>query len=147
MPVVVVIGGYSVPAAIMRFKRVMRPTNAGVSAGYRDSLPSEAQSPYIRGVGVSNARFDRRWSLRFLRRSRRTGDRRSLCRRLRLREIVPDVWIAFYSLYIRTSCQSFSHLARAFHQNRVHDVEGAMFDSALTQPLQNRALCSLPFVP
>jgi hypothetical protein len=61
--------------------------------------------------------------------------------------MVPDIWIAFYSRYFRANCQSFSHLARAFHQDRIHDVKAAMFDSALTQPLKNRPLRCLTFVP
>ena len=78
VPIVVVISGYSVPAAILRFESVMRPTLAGVSAGHGDPLPSEAQSPYVRCMRVSNARFDRRRRLRFLWRSRRIEDGRSL---------------------------------------------------------------------
>ena len=36
MPVVIVIGVVSVPAAVVRFKRVMRPANTGIRAGNND---------------------------------------------------------------------------------------------------------------
>lgn len=65
VPIVIVIGSDSVPAAIVRFERVMRPTNARVSAGHGNPLPSKAQRPYVRCTCVSNTRFDRRRPLRF----------------------------------------------------------------------------------
>ena len=78
VPIVIVIRGYSVPAAILRFERVMRPTLAGISASHGDPLPSKAQGPYIRCMRVSNARFDRRRRPRFLPKSRRIEDVLSL---------------------------------------------------------------------
>ena len=64
MPVVVVIGRDSVPAAIVRLERVMCPALTSICAANRDSLASETQRPYIRRVRVSDARLDR---LRLLR--------------------------------------------------------------------------------
>ena len=68
MPVVIVIGVDSVPAAIVRLERVMRPANASISAGNRNSLPGETQRPHIRRVRVSDARLDRFRCLRLRRR-------------------------------------------------------------------------------
>ena len=45
VPVVIVIGVYAVPATVMRLKRVMRPANAGVCAGYDNVLPGKTQAP------------------------------------------------------------------------------------------------------
>ena len=67
MPVVIVIGGDSVPAAVVRLERVMRPALAGISASNRDSLAPETQRPYIRRVRVSDARLDCLWCLRLRR--------------------------------------------------------------------------------
>ena len=67
MPVVIVIGSDSVPAAIVRLERVMRPALAGISASNRDSLAPETQRPYIRRVRVSDARLDCLWCLRLRR--------------------------------------------------------------------------------
>ena len=64
MPVVIVIGGDSVPAAVMRLQRVMCPTLASICAANCDSLPSEPQRPDIRRVRVGDARFNRLRSLR-----------------------------------------------------------------------------------
>ena len=68
MPVVIVIGVYSVPAAVVRFECVMRPAHTGVRAGYDNALPRESQPPDVRRVRVSNSRLDRLWSLRLRRR-------------------------------------------------------------------------------
>ena len=64
VPVVIVIGGDAVPAAVVRLERVMRPALAGISASNRDSLAPETQRPYIRRVRVSDARLDCLWCLR-----------------------------------------------------------------------------------
>ena len=63
VPVVIVVGRYSVPAAVMRFERVMRPANAGIGARHNDVLPRESQRPDLRRVGVIDSWFDccRRW--------------------------------------------------------------------------------------
>ena len=53
VPVVIVIGIHSVPAAIVRLKRVMRPANAGVRAGYDNVLPGKTQAP-IPGAHACN---------------------------------------------------------------------------------------------
>src|SRR5207248_1681214 len=55
--------------------------------------------------------------------------------------------IAFHTRDIWTRCERLGNLAAAFHQNRVHDVERAMLDAALPQPLQNRSLRCLGLVP
>ena len=59
MPVVIVIGVNSVPAAVVRFQRVMRPANAGVCARHNNVLPGESQRPNLRRVRVIDARLDR----------------------------------------------------------------------------------------
>ena len=71
MPVVIVVGDASVPAAVVRFKRVMRPANASVCAGNDNLLPGETQRPDIRRVRVSDPRFDRQRSRRLDRRFNR----------------------------------------------------------------------------
>src|SRR5438874_13473167 len=71
MPVVIVIGVYSVPAAVVRFECVMRPAHTGVRAGYDNALPGESQPPEVARVRVSNSRLDRLSSLRFRWRLRR----------------------------------------------------------------------------
>ncbi len=68
MPVVVVIGGDSIPAAVVRLERVMRPANAGIGACDDNSLAGESERPDIRRVRVSDSRFDRRRSARLQRR-------------------------------------------------------------------------------
>ena len=39
VPVIIVIGVLTVPAAVMRLERVMRPANAGIRARYNNILP------------------------------------------------------------------------------------------------------------
>ena len=64
MPVVVVIGRDSVPAAVLRLQRVVCPTLTSVSAANCNSLASEPQRPYIRRVRVGDVRFNRLRRLR-----------------------------------------------------------------------------------
>ena len=59
VPVVIVVGVHSVPAAIVRLKRVMRPANTGIGAGNNDVLPGESQRPYLRRVRVIDPWLDR----------------------------------------------------------------------------------------
>src|SRR5205814_9418695 len=58
MPVVIVIGVYSIPSAVVRFKRVMRPANTRISACDNNFLPGESLRPDVRRVRVSDSRFD-----------------------------------------------------------------------------------------
>ena len=67
MPVVVVIGRDSIPAAVMRLQRVMRPTLTGISSADRDSLTPEPQRPDIRCVRVTDVGLNRLRSLRWRR--------------------------------------------------------------------------------
>jgi hypothetical protein len=60
VPVKVVIGVLSVPAAVVRLERVMRPANTGIGAGNHDGFPSEPERPDIRRMRVSDARWNRR---------------------------------------------------------------------------------------
>ena len=60
VPVIIVIRRYSVPAAVMRLERVMRPANAGVRAGNNNVLAREPERPDIRRMRVIDARLDRR---------------------------------------------------------------------------------------
>jgi hypothetical protein len=106
MPVVIVIGGDSIPAAIVRLERIMRPALAGISASNRDSLAPETQRPYIRRVRVSDARLDCLWCLRL---------RRSVNNAVGLRKHILNVWVAFHSRHIRTRRQRFSDVTAALH--------------------------------
>jgi len=106
VPIVIVIGVLSVPAAIMRLKRVMRPALTGVSSSYRNSLTSETQRPYIGRVCVTDPRLYR---LRRLRLRWRLEDG------VGLRKRISNVRIAFYSYHVGTAGQRLSDLAAAFH--------------------------------
>ena len=119
MPVVIVIGRDSVPAAVVRLQRVMRPALAGISAANRNSLTPEAQRPHIRCVRVSDARLNR---LRFC------GCEEASTSAFGCGKDISNVWIAFHSRHILTGRQRFGDLAAALHQNRVHNVEGTMLD-------------------
>ena len=58
VPVKVVIAVDSVPATVVRFKRVVRPANTGVGTRNDDSFPLEPERPDIRRMRVSNPRLD-----------------------------------------------------------------------------------------
>jgi hypothetical protein len=104
VPVVTVIGVYSVPAAIMRLKRVMGPANTGISAGNNNVLPGESQRPYLWCMGVIDSGFDCGRCLRW-----RFFDG------ARLRQGIVDKRIAFYSRHFWPSCQCLSNLAITLH--------------------------------
>ena len=59
MPVVVVIGRDSIPAAVLRLQRVVCPTLTSICAANCNSLASEPQRPDIRRVRVGDVRFNR----------------------------------------------------------------------------------------
>src|SRR5262245_11962288 len=61
MPVVIVIGRLSVPAAVVRLKRVMGPANTSIDASNHNSLSGESQLPDLRSVRVTDSRLDRLW--------------------------------------------------------------------------------------
>ena len=92
MPVVIVIGVLTVPAAVVRFERVMCPARASIGPTDRDSLTLEAQRPHIRRVRIIDARFNRLRSLRW---------RRRLSDSIRLRKNIFDLRIACLSLKSR----------------------------------------------
>ncbi len=138
MPIVIVIGHDSVPATVVRLKRVVRPALAGISSGDGNSLTPKSEPPHIRSVRICNARFNGRRILRL----RRGGGNR-----IRLRQQIFNGWIAFYSCYIGMRRQRFGYLAATFDQDRVDNVKGTMLNTALTQPSQDRCLCRLAFVP
>jgi hypothetical protein len=83
VPVVIVIGVCSVPAAIMRLQCVMRPALASIRAGNHNVLPGEPERPDLGCVRVSDPRLDRR----------RSRSRRFLYRAW-LRQVIVDNWIA-----------------------------------------------------
>ena len=58
VPVVIVIGVLSVPAAVMRLERVMRPAHSRVSAGNDNILPGIPERPYLGSASVPNSRLD-----------------------------------------------------------------------------------------
>jgi len=118
VPVVIVIGGYSVPAAIMRLKRVMRPANTGIGARNHNVLPGESQCPYLWRVRVTDARLD-------CGRSRRLVDNRA-----RLRQVIVNTRVAFHARHVRPSCHCFSDIASGLHQNCINDVKRLIFDAA-----------------
>ena len=88
MPVVVVIGHDSIPAAVLRLQRVVCPTLTSICAANGNSLASEPQRPDIRRVRVSDVRLNRLRRLRL---------RRSANDTIRLRQRISNVWIAFDS--------------------------------------------------
>ena len=53
MPVVIVIGVLPVPAAVMRFKRVMRPANTSVRAPNNNVLSGEIPGPRLQVRGCN----------------------------------------------------------------------------------------------
>ena len=86
VPIVIVIGVLSVPAAVVRLERVMGPALTSVRPGHRNSLTSKPQRPHIRRVSVNDARFNRLRPLRL---------RRYLEDGVGLRNRISDVRIAF----------------------------------------------------
>ena len=58
VPVVIVIGVHAIPAAVVRFKRIMGPANTCIGAGNNNVLPGESQRPHIWRVRVSDSGFD-----------------------------------------------------------------------------------------
>lgn len=60
VPVLIVIGICSIPTAVLRFERVVRPANTGVRAGNDDGFSFESECPDVRRMRVINARLDRR---------------------------------------------------------------------------------------
>jgi hypothetical protein len=118
----------------------MCPANAGIRAGNHDGLPSEPKRPYVRRIRVIDARLDR------LRRSGDAGLQRRLLDRTTQRKVILDHRIAFKTRHVRTGRQCFGNLPIACHQDHVNDIEGAMLDVALAQPLQDRFLRALGLV-
>ncbi len=137
VPIVIVIGGCSVPAAIVRFERVMRPAHSRVCAGNHNILSGVAQRPYLRGVSVIDPGLDQIRPLEL---------RTRLNNSTRLRQVVLNVRIAFYLRHVGPAGQRFRDFAAAFHQNRVHDIEGAIFKPVFAQPLPDRSLRGLALV-
>jgi hypothetical protein len=140
MPVKIVIRVDSVPTAVMRLERIVRPANTCVRAGNDDSLSPEPKGPDIRRVRVSNARLDRRW------RRGAAGLQRRLLDRASLRKVVLNMRIACDAGHVRAGRQYFGELAIAFHQNRVHDIKRLMLDVAVAQPSQEWLLSALGFL-
>src|SRR5205085_738124 len=52
MPVVIVVGGHPVPAAVMRLDCVMGPAKTGVRSGDHNSLAGMAERPHLRRMRV-----------------------------------------------------------------------------------------------
>src|SRR6266496_4208845 len=136
VPVVVVNGVYSVPAAVVRLERVMCPANARIGTGYNNSLPGKSQRPHLRRVCVIDARFDCFRALKI---------RRRLNGRTWPRQVIMDMRIAFHSCHIRPGSQRFGDLATTFDQNCIDNVEGTMLQPAFAQPLQDWSLRRLTF--
>ncbi len=59
MPVVIVIARYPIPAAVVRFKRVMRPANTGIGTRHDNILAGKTKRPDARRMRVIDSRFDR----------------------------------------------------------------------------------------
>jgi hypothetical protein len=99
VPVVIVIGNDSVPTAVVRLKRVMRPANTGIGTGHDNVLSGESQCPHLGRVRVLDAQLDR------------GRLRRSFLYMVRLRQVIVDARVAFHSRHVWTSCQCLSDLA------------------------------------
>jgi len=59
VPVIIVIGILSVPPTVMRLERIMGPALTGISISDNDSLSREPERPYLRRMGVIDARLNR----------------------------------------------------------------------------------------
>jgi hypothetical protein len=140
VPVKIVIRVDSIPTAIMRLKRVMRPADTGIRAGNDNCFSSEPERPHIRCVRVFDARLDHR------RHSGNAGLQRRYLNRSALRKVIVNHGIAFDARNLRASSKRVSELASPFHQDRVHDVKCAMLNVAFTQPLQEWSLRALGFL-
>ena len=138
MPIVIVIGRYPIPAAVVRFKRIMCPADTSVGARHHNILASKTKRPDLRGMRVIDSRFDRL-------RSRRLRGR--LIRRGRLGKRILNARIALNPSHVRARSQCLGDFAAARHQNCVNDVESLMLEPAFTQPLEKRALGGLSFIP
>src|SRR4029077_15410342 len=106
VPVVIVVGVLPVPTAVVRLKRIMGPANAGIGARNHDILARESQRPYLRRVGVSDSWVDCGWHLRL-----------RYLHRSRLRQVVVDTRIAFYSRHVGTRGQPIDHLPCSPYQD------------------------------
>ena len=62
VPVVVVISVDSIPTAVMRLERVMRPANTGIRTGNHNVLAGVPKGPNLWSMRVLNSRFDCGWS-------------------------------------------------------------------------------------
>src|SRR5438309_4349805 len=110
VPVEVVIGVDSVPAAIVRFQRVMRPANPGICTGNNNVLAGVPKRPDLWRVRIIDSWFDCGWP------------RRRFLNRAWLREVVMNNWVAFDASHPRERRQCLSDLAITLHQNCVNDV-------------------------
>jgi len=137
VPVKIVIRIDSVPPAVMRLQRVMRPANTGIRAGNHDSFPFESERPHIRRVYVRNARLNR------CRSARCAGNQRRLLDRTSLRKIIVDNWIACHARHVGTGRQRLGKLAVSFHQNCINDIERLILDVSFAQPLKDWPLGAL----
>lgn len=135
VPVKIVIGVLSVPAAVVRLQCVVRPADASVRAPYHDTLSGETQRPDLWRMGVIDTRLDRR---RYMR-SHTIG-------RFQLREMILNLRIAFDSRHVRARCQRLRDLSGPFHKDCVNDVKRLVFKPPITQPLQDGTLCDLRLI-
>ena len=95
VPVIIVIGIHSIPAAIMRLERVVCPANAGVRTGYNNVLPCKTQCPYLGRMRIIDAWFDGFGSLEM---------RKRFIDCLRFRKMILDLRVAFYARHVRPCC-------------------------------------------
>ena len=105
MPVVVVIGRDSIPAAVMRLQRVVCPTLTSICAANGNSLAPEPQRPDIRRMGVGDVRLDRLGLLRLRRAAKKVS---------RLRQRILNVRIAFDSRHVLPASQRFGYFRLPF---------------------------------
>jgi hypothetical protein len=137
VPVLIVIGVCSVPTAVVRLERVMRPTNAGIRACNDDSFPLESKRPHVRRMRVINSGLDRRRS------SGTAGLQRRLLDWTRLRKVIVDRGIALDARHISASRERIGNLSSAFHQDGVNDIERLGLNLVFAQPLQDWPLSVL----
>jgi hypothetical protein len=109
VPIKIVIGVGSVPAPVMRLKRVMCPANAGIGPRNNNRLTAKSECPDVRRVGVSDPRLDRS------RRGRAAGLQRRLVDRTSLRKVIVNVRVACDVSHVATGRQCFGKLAVSFH--------------------------------
>src|SRR5215475_14563759 len=112
----------------------MCPANACVRARNDDRFSLKPERPNIRSVSVLDAWLNGRWCAGDSGPERRSFDRSSL------RQLIMNLRVSLNTCYPGKSSQRIGGFPVSLHPNGIHDVEGAMLDVAVAQPLQDRRL-------